>query len=234
MNNSFRIFLLFFVALITVSVSATYCLADDNIMTKAEFAEMIVKSAKIELPEGTKDLTDAEYHEVLFNVLVDNKIGYFAGAKASDPVSFEEFAGVLYNMVGGEEKLNTDEQLVYLADHGHIPPDFLVVRDVREGIAEYKKEKGSYPTQLDQALNGLAAQDNPFFTDVMQVAVDTSWTKRDFFYTAPSTGAVYTYEPESGKFSTTSNIDLNFAIETFTNFEKPKGEPEDEKELLDS
>ena len=225
---------LIFAVLFAICFTAAPYLNAETLMTKGQFAELIIQTNQFELPADVQKLSQEEYQEVIFNVLTSNGIDYFKEGKYEDPVSYDEFASVLYALVGGGELLNPNDQLVYLADHGYIPPDFLVVKDVRAGIQEYYDKNEAWPALLDDAINGNASKDNPFFTKIMAVAVDASWSKDDFFYTAPSTGSIYTYDPVAGTFSAKAPLDLNFAVETFTGFKRPKGEPEDDKELLDT
>ena len=84
-----------------------------------------------------------------------------------------------------------------------------VVRAIRQGIAAYAEEsrdRGStplYPPVLDDAKAGQAAQQNPFFSTVLQrgVAVD-GWAKVGRYeYRTPS-GERYVYDPLTGEFNT--------------------------------
>ena len=71
---------------------------------------------------------------------------------------------------------------------------------VRSGIyIHYANSDGAWPTQLDNATNGSAAADNPFFGDVLQQPVDSGWSKAGNAYTGPANGS-YTYNASDGTF----------------------------------
>ena len=223
-------------------VSFTFSVqAEEGTLTKGKLAELIIENTDLELPAGTKDLSDDEYYEVLFNILASSGMTMFAGAKSDEMVSYDEFLPTLYLLSGGDANATPKEKMGYLAEHGYIPADFLVVESVRAGIQEYFDKNEVWPSELDAAINGIASADNPFFTMVLQQPVDTAWVKNALLYTTPSTGAVYTYDPATGNFMSNANVDLRFAVEVlsnkaeaFTSFQRPDGEPKEDKELIDA
>ena len=62
--------------------AATISSAATQTMTNADFAELVVRTLGIELPAGSEDLSQAEYFEVMSNVLAVGGIDDFIGRKA--------------------------------------------------------------------------------------------------------------------------------------------------------
>ncbi len=84
-----------------------------------------------------------------------------------------------------------------------------VVGAVRSGISHYHLESSMqereppFPEELDTASNGGASTVNPFFDIVLESPIVSEWQKNDLTYTAPG-GTVYTYNPTTGTFKSTS------------------------------
>ncbi|MEA3489425.1 MAG: hypothetical protein U9R44_03660 [Candidatus Omnitrophota bacterium] len=114
---------LFFIAgaVIATGITAFSSMAHADAMTKAEFAELLVKSIGIELPAGSEDLSAEEYFEVMANALAVTGIDDFVGAEANEPVTFDYFVEVTYAMSGQEEDVSIEEKLKYLFDTYGIP-----------------------------------------------------------------------------------------------------------------
>ncbi|MBN1353598.1 MAG: hypothetical protein JW994_02870 [Candidatus Omnitrophica bacterium] len=107
--------------LITVFTVMTSANASESVMTNAEFADLLVKTLGIELPQGSENLSAAEYYEVLANVLASKGILYFTNAKPDDPILAGHVAGILYALTGGTGDVNIDEIMKSLVDKGYIP-----------------------------------------------------------------------------------------------------------------
>ena len=92
--------------------------ADESALTNVEFAELLVSTMGIELPEGTEDLSDAEYFDVIANILASRGIENFVGADPQNTITFGEMVNILYVMVGGTEELDSAGKIAYLVESG--------------------------------------------------------------------------------------------------------------------
>jgi hypothetical protein len=222
-------------------VSSVPAFSEESILTKQQLADLIVEKTQIAVPENVKALQGDQYYEGLFNFLAENGLVLFSTATPQSQVSYEEFLAALYIIAGGPEGLPPTEQMAWLADHGYVAEDFMVTENIREGIQNfYDSNNQTWPTKLDDALNGLASPENTFFTAVLTQPVINGWVKNQMIYTSPSTGIPYVYEPQTGRFYPNVGVTIEFAKDIFTNpmaytgFNKPAGEPGRDKDLLDS
>jgi len=85
-------------------------------MTKAQFADLVIRTTGIELPAGTENLSEEEYFEVSGNILAANGIRYFMGADPNDAVLCSNLVDVLYALLGETEYLSFGEKIAYLVD----------------------------------------------------------------------------------------------------------------------
>jgi len=92
----------------------------DNAMTNADFAYMLLGAIGAQLPQGIEDLNEAEAFEVMTNVLAANGIDTLAGADPAEPVSYGEMADVLYAVLGGGDLQGQDAKIDYLVSRGYM------------------------------------------------------------------------------------------------------------------
>lgn len=101
--------------------AATISSAATQTMTNTDFAELVVRTLGIELPAGSEDLSQAEYFEVMSNVLAVGGIDDFIGRKADKAVTFGEFVVIVYDIIGGPQGANLKSKLAYLITHANVP-----------------------------------------------------------------------------------------------------------------
>ena len=212
--------------------------AADEVLTKGKLAEMVISNTNLFTEDEIKSADKNELIKMAFKKLSSLGLDFFKEADPNSPVNYEDFIKTLVFISTGNAN-NIDAQLELLYKNGLLPPDFMIVENVRKGIKNYYENYKKWPDKLDDAMDGIASPDNPFFTKVLPEGISDNWQKNEYYYTSPSTGITYIYEPQTGRFYPVSNVDLDFATQILGNVEayspeKPKGEPEDDKELVDS
>jgi hypothetical protein len=77
--------------------------------------------------------------------------------------------------------------------------DSFIVGSIRVSIKTLVLQTKRIPSTLDDAVDGRASEDNPFFSFVLRSPVMGGWEKRGNEYISPS-GKVYIYDDRTGSF----------------------------------
>ncbi len=94
--------------------------AQDESMTNAQLADILVNILGIEMPANADTLSDAELFEFQANALADRGLTLFVDASADGSVTRGAIADVLYGALVGPSTVTTEEKIDYLAGLDYI------------------------------------------------------------------------------------------------------------------
>ncbi|MDD5439052.1 MAG: hypothetical protein PHS37_02590 [Candidatus Omnitrophica bacterium] len=117
-----RIIVSLFICLLMIGgIAVLPSYSSDTALTNAELAELLVTTVGITLPAGSDQLGDAEYYDVVANLLAARGITYFKDNPMTGTVTALDFAGILYAMLGKTGATDPAGQLAALIADGSMP-----------------------------------------------------------------------------------------------------------------
>ena len=105
---------------IMVFSGALLCPAQEDTMTNAQFANILVDVLGLEMPADADALSDAELFEVQANMLAEAGITLFVDANPDTQTTRGAVANVLYGALIGPSDATTEDKIDHLASLGYL------------------------------------------------------------------------------------------------------------------
>jgi hypothetical protein len=109
--------------LVLWGVSLNQAAEGQETMSHAQFASILVQTLGIEMPEGSDQLSDAEFFEVQANMLAERGVTLFADGRPDELVTRCDLGDVLYDALVGPNEASIEEKLGYLMQNNYIGSD---------------------------------------------------------------------------------------------------------------
>jgi hypothetical protein len=190
----------------------------DGPLQRGAFAEMLFNMKGLAFPASVDDpalLSLSERYDCIASLLSGAGTTTFIGANPDERIAMTEFIDSLYNVSSGNKEMELGvteaQKMNFLVSRGTLPAEFATVAAVQNSLEQYLATNGSYPQSLDSASDGVASEAAPFFSTVLTAGVTSGWSKTGGMYSAPLSGAIFVYSPDTGTFETNSLVLVDFA-----------------------
>ena len=161
--------------------------AQDEPMTNAQLANIVINILGIEMPANADTLSDAEFFEVQANMLAERGLTLFVDASADGLVTRGAIANVLYGALVGPSTVTTEGKIDYLANLNYISPgdadevmgsgeiiSALNVPVLSAAVAEAYSVPGATATEAEETSDSEVSASEPGEADTGVAALDTA------------------------------------------------------------
>jgi len=90
-------------------------------MTNEQLAQILSDMLKLQMPDGSGKLSDAELFEVQSNMLAENGVTQLTGVDPGQAVTRGMIATILYEALVGPDATNAQVKITYLSGQGLLP-----------------------------------------------------------------------------------------------------------------